>query len=273
MSTYNVEPSHSGDHYRGGSGELGRTGVERASFTKLVSTSFHLSPRKSKARGSADCSTLYARRIYESTYKGGEGTVTMYQCFDVISSATSDVLSFTQTHAQSFFRLLPRVSGRPSPIPFSKHPGHRPPVSYFGTSTPCVTTKMKAVVILSALFAAALAAPSPDAVARSLARRKAARAQRAAQHSTPRILAAAADQYDENWAGAVLTGESVTAASGSFPVLKAAVPTEKETGEKEYTASAWIGLDGYNCDGLWQAGVDSIVESSGETSFYAWYEW
>ncbi|KAL1861394.1 hypothetical protein Daus18300_008925 [Diaporthe australafricana] len=132
---------------------------------------------------------------------------------------------------------------------------------------------MKPVVILSALFAAALAAPSPDAVARSLARRKAARAQRAAQHSTPRILAAAADQYDENWAGAVLTGKSVTAASGSFPVLKAAVPTEKETGEKEYTASAWIGLDGYNCDGLWQAGVDSIVESSGETSFYAWYEW
>lgn len=131
---------------------------------------------------------------------------------------------------------------------------------------------MKSVVILSALFAAALAAPSPDAVARSLARRRAARAQRA-QHSKSRILAAASDEYNENWAGAVLTGESVTAASGSFPVLKAAVPTEKEAGEKEYTASAWVGLDGYNCNGLWQAGVDSIVESSGETSFYAWYEW
>lgn len=131
---------------------------------------------------------------------------------------------------------------------------------------------MKSVVILSALFAAALAAPSPDAVARSLARRKAARAQRAQQHSTPRILAAGSD-YNENWAGAVLTGEKVTAASGSFPVLKAAVPTKKETGEKEYTASAWVGLDGYNCNGLWQAGVDSIVEASGETSFYAWYEW
>lgn len=131
---------------------------------------------------------------------------------------------------------------------------------------------MKPVIVLSALFAAAIAAPSPDAVARSLARRKAARAQRAAQHSKPRILAAGSD-YNENWAGAVLTGESVTAASGSFPVLKAAVPTQKEAGEKEYTASAWVGLDGYNCNGLWQAGVDSIVESSGETSFYAWYEW
>ncbi|KAJ0104283.1 aspergillopepsin-2 heavy chain [Diaporthe amygdali] len=131
---------------------------------------------------------------------------------------------------------------------------------------------MKSAVILSALFAAALAAPSPDAVARSLARRKAARAQRA-QHSKPRVLAAAADDYNENWAGAVLTGKSVTAASGSFPVLKAAVPTSKEAGEKEYTASAWVGLDGYDCNGLWQAGVDSIVESSGETSFYAWYEW
>lgn len=93
------------------------------------------------------------------------------------------------------------------------------------------------------------------------------------QHSTPCILAAASDEYNENWAGAVLTGKSVTAASGSFPVLKAAVPTQKEAGEKEYTASAWTCLDGYDCKGLWQAGVDSIVESSGETSFYAWYEW
>lgn len=47
----NVKPSHSGDHCRGGCGELGRIGVENASFTKLVSTSFHLSPRMSKAQG------------------------------------------------------------------------------------------------------------------------------------------------------------------------------------------------------------------------------
>jgi hypothetical protein len=130
---------------------------------------------------------------------------------------------------------------------------------------------MKPAVILGGLFAAAIAAPSPEAVARSLARRKAVTAQRA-RHSQPRIQAAGSD-YNKNWAGAVLTGEGVTAASGSFPVIKATVPTEKEAGEKEYTASAWVGLDGYNCNGLWQAGVDSIVESSGETSFYAWYEW
>ncbi|KAI3399466.1 hypothetical protein diail_6728 [Diaporthe ilicicola] len=139
---------------------------------------------------------------------------------------------------------------------------------------------MKPIVLLSALFAAALAAPSPDAVARSLARRKAARAQRVqraqqAQHGdgVPRVLAANAHVYGRNWAGAVLTGKQVTAASGSFPVVTAAVPTTKEAGETEYTASAWVGLDGYYCTGLWQAGVDSVVESSGATSFYAWYEW
>ncbi|KAG8156413.1 hypothetical protein KVR01_013754 [Diaporthe batatas] len=130
---------------------------------------------------------------------------------------------------------------------------------------------MKAIVVLSVLFAIAIAAPSPDAVARSLARRKAARALRS-QQNKGRILERAS-AYNVNWAGALLTGKNVTAASGSFPVPKAAVPTEKEAGLKEYTASAWVGLDGYNCKGLWQAGVDSIVESSGETSFYAWYEW
>lgn len=129
---------------------------------------------------------------------------------------------------------------------------------------------MRPFIILSTLVAVTLAAPSPNAIARSIARRRAGIAYKKAQlHSS-----SAADESSPNWAGAVVTGDSITEASGSFQVLTAKVPTSQETGESEYTASAWVGLDGYGgCDGLWQAGVDSIVESSGQTSFYAWYEW
>lgn len=127
---------------------------------------------------------------------------------------------------------------------------------------------MKSFAVLSTILAVALAAPSPNAVARSIARRRETREVNKAKFH------ASQDEYNENWAGAVVTGESITEASGNFKVLTAKVPTKQETGESEYTASAWVGLSGYSgCDGLWQAGVDSIVESSGETSFYAWYEW
>ncbi|KAK7749685.1 hypothetical protein SLS53_000264 [Cytospora paraplurivora] len=127
---------------------------------------------------------------------------------------------------------------------------------------------MKSFVILSTLLTVALAAPSPNAISRSIARRRATR-----EHQKAKTLQSR-DDYDLNWAGAVVTGDDITGASGSFKVLNASVPTKQEAGEKEYTASAWVGLSGdSDCGGLWQAGVDSIVESSGETSFYAWYEW
>lgn len=51
------------------------------------------------------------------------------------------------------------------------------------------------------------------------------------------------------------------------------MPTTYDTTLKEYTASAWIGIDGSNCNNLWQAGVDSIIEKNSDESFYAWYEW
>ncbi|KUI63180.1 Aspergillopepsin-2 [Cytospora mali] len=127
---------------------------------------------------------------------------------------------------------------------------------------------MKSFVVLSTLLAVALAAPSPNAVARSIARRRGMNAHRkTTSHS-------ANDEYDTNWAGAVVTGENITEAYGSFKVLTANIPTKQEAGENSYTASAWVGMSGYSdCSGLWQAGVDSIIEASGDTSFYAWYEW
>ncbi|TEY74753.1 hypothetical protein BOTCAL_0070g00200 [Botryotinia calthae] len=86
--------------------------------------------------------------------------------------------------------------------------------------------------------------------------------------------AARSEYYNESWAGAVLTGAVYTGVSASFPIPKPAIGTTGETSASDFTASTWIGIDGYNCNNLWQAGVDATIEkSTGEISYYAWYEW
>ncbi|KAI9647251.1 hypothetical protein NHQ30_003634 [Ciborinia camelliae] len=82
------------------------------------------------------------------------------------------------------------------------------------------------------------------------------------------------EYYNDSWAGAVLTGAAYTGVSSSFPIPKPAVGTTGETSASDFTASTWIGIDGYGCNNLWQAGVDSTIEAStGTISYYAWYEW
>lgn len=88
---------------------------------------------------------------------------------------------------------------------------------------------------------------------------------------------------NDQWAGAgysglYSSGEVLHGVSTSFNVLSAAIPTDADTGESMYYASAWIGIDGQGTcadenAGLWQAGVDSTVTSDGTVGFYAWYEW
>lgn len=63
-----------------------------------------------------------------------------------------------------------------------------------------------------------------------------------------------------NWSGVVIQGQNISSVSGTFPVLEAGIPNVNETGKHAYSASVWIGIDGYNktiCPdgGLWQAGV------------------
>lgn len=110
----NVKPSHSGDHCRGGCGELGRIGVGRASFTKLVSTSFHLSRRISKAQG---CRSLYDFSCLFCAYKIQERQP---RCFNVSAGDPPQPATFlrlyTRTRTQHSFFDSPRVSGRPSPV-------------------------------------------------------------------------------------------------------------------------------------------------------------
>lgn len=88
-----------------------------------------------------------------------------------------------------------------------------------------------------------------------------------------RNVARSNDHYNKSWAGAVVTG-IYTGVSASFPIPKPKVGSTGETSAAKFTASTWIGIDGYNCNNLWQAGVDATIEkSTGEISYYAWYEW
>lgn len=123
---------------------------------------------------------------------------------------------------------------------------------------------MKYSIAVAALLAgSAVAAPATKLNAK----------QRLAQRH--KNAARASDEYyNESWAGAVLTGSAYTGVSATFPIPKPAVGTTGETSASEFSASTWLGIDGYNCDNLWQAGVDStIVKSTGAISYYAWYEW
>ena len=126
---------------------------------------------------------------------------------------------------------------------------------------------MKATaVVLSTILVGVLAAPQ------SLSNTKARNTRRSARKNL-----AAREELDENWAGAVLdsfsSGETVKSVNSTFTVPTPSFPSTKSDYYTEYTTSAWVGIDGYYCDNLWQTGIDSTILLSGEISYYAWYEW
>ncbi|KAI1439743.1 concanavalin A-like lectin/glucanase [Annulohypoxylon stygium] len=81
-----------------------------------------------------------------------------------------------------------------------------------------------------------------------------------------------------NWSGVVIQGQNISSVSGTFPVLEAGIPNVNETGKHAYSASVWIGIDGYNktiCPdgGLWQAGVLTQHHNlTGEIWYQPFYE-
>jgi hypothetical protein len=78
--------------------------------------------------------------------------------------------------------------------------------------------------------------------------------------------------YSTNWAGAVLIGTDYTEVTGTFTVPTPKVPTGKAA-SKDWSASAWVGIDGDTCaTAILQTGIDFSIQS-GEVSFDAWYEW
>ncbi|ROV93594.1 hypothetical protein VMCG_08094 [Cytospora schulzeri] len=92
---------------------------------------------------------------------------------------------------------------------------------------------MKIIAILNTLITVGLTAPSPVATTRSIAR-----SSESMEHTRSGRF------RSPNWAGGIVTGHNITQASRSFEVVTAKIPTEQEAGEKEYTASAWIGMGG-----------------------------
>jgi len=78
--------------------------------------------------------------------------------------------------------------------------------------------------------------------------------------------------YSDNWAGAVLISSGITSVTGTIVVP---VPKTPEGGDDytEYSAAAWVGIDGDTCDSsILQTGVDFNIQG-GTPSYDAWFEW
>ena len=75
--------------------------------------------------------------------------------------------------------------------------------------------------------------------------------------------------YSTNWAGAVLIGSGYKSVTGTFTVPTPKAPSGGSS-STEYSASAWVGIDGDTCStAILQTGIDFNVRG-GSVSFDAW---
>ncbi|CZR58546.1 uncharacterized protein PAC_08438 [Phialocephala subalpina] len=94
--------------------------------------------------------------------------------------------------------------------------------------------------------------------------------------------------YDTTWAGPVQLVDNFNTSSNSsgFALVEAtlvmprlALPQKPRQQVDEYTASYWIGLDGFvsstlgTARGLWQAGVIMSIRGNGTIEYSGFYEW
>jgi hypothetical protein len=79
------------------------------------------------------------------------------------------------------------------------------------------------------------------------------------------------------WSGAGIRGGSWTGIIGYWDIPTVSEPSEPQGFEGGWNSSSWVGIDGFNeninSDDVLQAGVQQVVNSSGQASYYAWYEW
>lgn len=85
-------------------------------------------------------------------------------------------------------------------------------------------------------------------------------------------------QYSENWSGVAITsppsGQTFNAVSGKITVPTPSIPSGVDATDGEYSASAWVGIDGNTYStAILQTGIDFTVSTSGAVSYDAWYEW
>lgn len=78
--------------------------------------------------------------------------------------------------------------------------------------------------------------------------------------------------YSTNWAGGVLEGSGFKTVTGTFTIPKVTIPSGGSS-RTLYSASAWVGIDGYSCSSaILQTGVDFSIQN-GVVSYDSWYEW
>ncbi|KAG9658383.1 putative aspergillopepsin, partial [Aureobasidium melanogenum] len=78
--------------------------------------------------------------------------------------------------------------------------------------------------------------------------------------------------YSNNWAGGVLEGSGWKTVTGTFTIPKVTLPPGGSS-RTLYSASAWVGIDGYSCESaILQTGVDFSIQG-GAVTYDAWYEW
>jgi hypothetical protein len=138
---------------------------------------------------------------------------------------------------------------------------------------------MKTNIVIATLFCASavLAAPFTEL-------RRERRQTRARRTLRPQNLTSAVEtdglagtdsinvQYSTNWAGLVLIGSGYTSVTGTIVVPTPKKPSGGNT-RTQYSASAWVGIDGDTCDSaILQTGLDFYIQGN-QVSFDGWYEW
>ncbi|KAH6677343.1 putative aspergillopepsin-2 precursor [Halenospora varia] len=85
-------------------------------------------------------------------------------------------------------------------------------------------------------------------------------------------------EYSQNWSGAAITspptGQTFNAVSAKITIPTPSIPSGVAATDGEYSASAWIGIDGNTYStAILQTGVDFTISTSGAVTYEAWYEW
>ncbi len=76
------------------------------------------------------------------------------------------------------------------------------------------------------------------------------------------------------WSGCALEGGPWTTVLGQWAVPTVSKPTEPQGTEGGWNSSSWLGIDGFFISNdVLQAGVQQKVNSAGQASYVAWYEW
>jgi len=134
---------------------------------------------------------------------------------------------------------------------------------------------MKTYSILSALFCINAVLASPLTKHRRSARtRRSSAFRNVTAEAVASGMASINDDvsYSDNWAGAILIGNGYTSVTGTLVAPTAQTPPNGDD-FTQYTASAWVGIDGDTCgSAILQTGVDFNVQG-GVPSYDAWFEW